>query len=209
MAPPSLGVWSYVWCTAAVIFFGTFALLLALFRHRKQVSTHTERLLLKFNSSSKAWPHALLVNCVITGKCFSSSMQGKDTTEFFLTARRSSGVFRIAWSFYAATLGAWVIFTLPSYAYTYGESSCRPVSFTPVYACMFLTECPDVGLVKSHHILCASVSTAEFSSCLQASSALWPTPFPVASQFSSRVSWASTSPGSCRMLCPSPTLCEW
>ncbi|CAL8463678.1 g3212 [Coccomyxa elongata] len=45
---------------------------------------------------------------------------GPDTPEFFLTARNSVGTFRIAWSFYAAAMGSWTLFSPASYAYTAG-----------------------------------------------------------------------------------------
>ncbi|KAK9917023.1 hypothetical protein WJX75_000095 [Coccomyxa subellipsoidea] len=41
---------------------------------------------------------------------------GPDTPEFFLTARNSVGTFRIAWSFYAAAMGSWTLFSPASYA---------------------------------------------------------------------------------------------
>jgi hypothetical protein len=44
----------------------------------------------------------------------------KDTTEFFLTARNSFGTFRIAWSFYAAAMGSWALFSPPSYGLVAG-----------------------------------------------------------------------------------------
>ena len=50
-------------------------------------------------------------------------MQGKQTQDFFLTARNSIGVWFIGWSFYAAVLGSWAVFSIPSYAYTAGEFS--------------------------------------------------------------------------------------
>lgn len=46
---------------------------------------------------------------------------GKDTTEFFLTARNSAGLFRIAFSMYAGGVGSWALFSAPSYAYTAGD----------------------------------------------------------------------------------------
>jgi len=45
---------------------------------------------------------------------------GKDSQEFFLTARNSAGIFRISWSFYAGVMGSWALFSAPSYAYTAG-----------------------------------------------------------------------------------------
>ena len=52
---------------------------------------------------------------------------GADTQEFFLTARDSAGVFRIAWSFYAGVMGSWALFSAPSYAYTAGDTvACFP-----------------------------------------------------------------------------------
>ena len=45
---------------------------------------------------------------------------GPDTTEFFLTARKSVGTFRIAWSFYAAAMGSWTLFSPAQYSYTSG-----------------------------------------------------------------------------------------
>ena len=53
-------------------------------------------------------------------------MQGKQTQDFFLTARNSIGVWFIGWAFYAAVLGSWAVFSIPSYAYTAGVS---PVCF--------------------------------------------------------------------------------
>lgn len=47
--------------------------------------------------------------------------RGKDTTELFLTARDSAGLFRIAFSMYAGGVGSWTLFSTPSYAYTAGE----------------------------------------------------------------------------------------
>ncbi|GJJ73374.1 hypothetical protein EMPS_05732 [Entomortierella parvispora] len=44
----------------------------------------------------------------------------KDTTEFFLTARRSVPERTIAWSFYASGVGAWVIFAMPAYVVSAG-----------------------------------------------------------------------------------------
>ncbi|RKO83154.1 hypothetical protein BDK51DRAFT_33502, partial [Blyttiomyces helicus] len=41
---------------------------------------------------------------------------GEDSTEFFLTARKSQGPWRIGWSFYAASVGAWVLFGPAQYA---------------------------------------------------------------------------------------------
>ena len=46
---------------------------------------------------------------------------GKDSQEFFLTARDSAGLLRIAFSFYAGVMGSWALFSAPSYAYTAGE----------------------------------------------------------------------------------------
>ena len=46
---------------------------------------------------------------------------GKDSTEFFLTARNSAGLFRIAFSMYAGGVGSWALFSAPSYAYTAGS----------------------------------------------------------------------------------------
>ncbi|KAK9858885.1 hypothetical protein WJX84_001389 [Apatococcus fuscideae] len=46
--------------------------------------------------------------------------KGKQTQDFFLTARNSIGVWFIGWSFYAAVLGSWAVFSIPSYAYTAG-----------------------------------------------------------------------------------------
>jgi Na+/proline symporter len=46
---------------------------------------------------------------------------GPDTPEFFLTARNSVGTFRIAWSFYAAAMGSWTLFSPAQYAWTAGE----------------------------------------------------------------------------------------
>jgi hypothetical protein len=46
---------------------------------------------------------------------------GKDSQEFFLTARDSAGIFRISWSFYAGVMGSWALFSAPSYAYTAGH----------------------------------------------------------------------------------------
>ncbi|KAF9199679.1 hypothetical protein BGZ49_010180 [Haplosporangium sp. Z 27] len=43
-----------------------------------------------------------------------------DTTEFFLTARRSVPEHTIAWSFYASGVGAWVIFAMPAYVVSAG-----------------------------------------------------------------------------------------
>ncbi|KAG0196168.1 hypothetical protein BGX28_010497 [Mortierella sp. GBA30] len=43
-----------------------------------------------------------------------------DTTEFFLTARRSVPEKTIAWSFYASGVGAWVIFAMPAYVVSAG-----------------------------------------------------------------------------------------
>lgn len=45
---------------------------------------------------------------------------GRDTQEFFLTARGTASVWRIAWSFYAGVMGSWALFSPPSYAYTAG-----------------------------------------------------------------------------------------
>ncbi|KAF9580260.1 hypothetical protein BGW38_003165 [Lunasporangiospora selenospora] len=44
----------------------------------------------------------------------------EDTTEFFLTARRSVQGYTIAWSFYASGVGAWVIFSMPAYVISAG-----------------------------------------------------------------------------------------
>ncbi|KAF9293313.1 hypothetical protein BGZ88_005533 [Linnemannia elongata] len=44
----------------------------------------------------------------------------KDTTEFFLTARRSVPERTIAWSFYASGVGAWVITAMPAYVVSAG-----------------------------------------------------------------------------------------
>ena len=46
---------------------------------------------------------------------------GPDTPEFFLTARNSVGTFRIAWSFYAAAMGSWTLFSPAQYAWTAGK----------------------------------------------------------------------------------------
>ncbi|KAK9858888.1 hypothetical protein WJX84_006937, partial [Apatococcus fuscideae] len=46
--------------------------------------------------------------------------KGKQTRDFFLTARNSVGAWFIGWSFYAAILGSWAVFSVPSYAYTAG-----------------------------------------------------------------------------------------
>ena len=48
---------------------------------------------------------------------------GPDTQEFFLTARNSANVFRIAFSYFAGVLGSWSLFGLPSFAYTAGNSA--------------------------------------------------------------------------------------
>lgn len=58
---------------------------------------------------------------------------GPDTTEFFLTARNSVGTFRIAWSFYAAAMGSWTLFSPAQYANTAGVhnvSACIVLSMT-------------------------------------------------------------------------------
>ncbi|KAF9963972.1 hypothetical protein BGZ65_003226 [Modicella reniformis] len=44
----------------------------------------------------------------------------EDDTEFFLTARHSIPERTIAWSFFASGVGAWVIFSLPSYCLSAG-----------------------------------------------------------------------------------------
>lgn len=46
--------------------------------------------------------------------------QRKDDTEFFLTARRSVGFFFIGWSFFAAAMGSWTLFSPASYSYYAG-----------------------------------------------------------------------------------------
>jgi Na+/proline symporter len=43
-----------------------------------------------------------------------------DSTEFFLTARRSVGWFYIGWSFFAAAMGSWTLFSPGSYGYFAG-----------------------------------------------------------------------------------------
>ena len=48
---------------------------------------------------------------------------GPDTSEFFLTARNSVGTFRIAWSFYAAAMGSWTLFSPAQYANSAGHIS--------------------------------------------------------------------------------------
>ena len=48
---------------------------------------------------------------------------GKDSQEFFLTARNSASIFRVSWSFFAGVMGSWALFSAPSYAYT----SCVPL----------------------------------------------------------------------------------
>ena len=52
---------------------------------------------------------------------------GPDTTEFFLTARGSVGTFRIAWSFYAAAMGSWTLFSPAQYSWTAGGET-DPIS---------------------------------------------------------------------------------
>ena len=47
---------------------------------------------------------------------------GPDTPEFFLTARNSVGTFRIAWSFYAAAMGSWTLFSPAQYADSAGHT---------------------------------------------------------------------------------------
>ena len=47
---------------------------------------------------------------------------GPDTPEFFLTARNSVGTFRIAWSFYAAAMGSWTLFSPAQYANSAGHT---------------------------------------------------------------------------------------
>ncbi|KAG0340422.1 hypothetical protein BG000_011981 [Podila horticola] len=44
----------------------------------------------------------------------------QDTTEFFLTARKSVPERTIAWSFFASGVGAWVIFAMPAYVVSAG-----------------------------------------------------------------------------------------
>ncbi|KAF9307470.1 hypothetical protein BGZ74_000029 [Mortierella antarctica] len=44
----------------------------------------------------------------------------QDTTEFFLTARKSVPESTIAWSFFASGVGAWVIFSMPAYVVSAG-----------------------------------------------------------------------------------------
>ncbi|KAG0031895.1 hypothetical protein BGZ81_000325 [Podila clonocystis] len=44
----------------------------------------------------------------------------QDTTEFFLTARKSVPERTIAWSFFASGVGAWVIFSMPAYVVSAG-----------------------------------------------------------------------------------------
>lgn len=46
---------------------------------------------------------------------------GKDSQEFFLTARDSAGLLRISFSFYAGVMGSWALFSAPSYSYTAGK----------------------------------------------------------------------------------------
>ena len=58
--------------------------------------------------------------------------QGKVTTEFFLTARDSAGLFRIAFSMYAGGVGSWALFSAPSYAYTAGDSPDLSFSRRPI-----------------------------------------------------------------------------
>ena len=55
---------------------------------------------------------------------------GKDTTEFFLTARNSAGLYRVAFSMYAGGLGSWALFSAPSYAYTAGDRKIQCGSMT-------------------------------------------------------------------------------
>ncbi|KDD77100.1 hypothetical protein H632_c19p2 [Helicosporidium sp. ATCC 50920] len=47
-----------------------------------------------------------------------------DTVEAFLTARGQMSLWRVAWSFYAAAVGAWAITTPPAYATTTGLLGC-------------------------------------------------------------------------------------
>ncbi|KAI8800337.1 hypothetical protein BJ742DRAFT_841981, partial [Cladochytrium replicatum] len=51
---------------------------------------------------------------------FYSSKSKPTTVDFFLTARSSSPTLSIAGSFYATSLGAWVVFSMPSYVVTAG-----------------------------------------------------------------------------------------
>ena len=53
---------------------------------------------------------------------------GKDSQEFFLTARNSAGIFRVSWSFFAGVMGSWALFSAPSYAYASGASLLAPLS---------------------------------------------------------------------------------
>jgi len=71
---------------------------------------------------------------------------GPDTPEFFLTARNSVGTFRIAWSFYAAAMGSWTLFSPASYANTAGdELSSIWLKFLPVLAVVLVQHAQQRG----------------------------------------------------------------
>ncbi len=79
--------------------------------------------LLSHQHEHKCPPHDIQTHCLQTVhdlKHICTVGQGKQTQDFFLTARNSIGVWFIGWSFYAATLGSWAVFSIPSYAYTAG-----------------------------------------------------------------------------------------
>ena len=65
------------------------------------------------------WGEPRVVHDVLHAWCRQRRL-GPDTPEFFLTARNSVGTFRIAWSFYAAAMGSWTLFSPAQYANSAG-----------------------------------------------------------------------------------------
>ncbi|KAI8590102.1 hypothetical protein BDZ88DRAFT_461151 [Geranomyces variabilis] len=53
------------------------------------------------------------------------------TTEFFLTARKSAPLWRIGWSFFASATGSWVVFAVPAFVVdpTYGAGYIGLISY--------------------------------------------------------------------------------
>lgn len=89
---------------------------------------------------------------------------GPDTTEFFLTARKSVGTFRIAWSFYAAAMGSWTLFSPAQYSWNAGED---PAPYKPAACDGEQLNCSSACM----HALHASLGRASpgINACMHAS----------------------------------------
>lgn len=132
-------VWTiYVVASVIVVLYGLAACFVAFLRYCL-IRPHPSNSLLRTVKPPAAgcWSahHLQPSACLLSGTLIACSggacrhrRVGPDTPEFFLTARNSVGTFRIAWSFYAAAMGSWTLFSPASYAWTAGQAQSLKIS---------------------------------------------------------------------------------